>query len=185
VCDANCKIMAFSCKHSGATNDLIAFETSNLRALNESLPFPFHFNGDGAYRSTETMMVTFGGGAGLHITDPAKDSFNFFHSQLRITIERCFGIFIQRFGIFWKELMFPIDFIVEIVHCCIRLHNLCVDFRLNSSFNDHADVEMMVNLELNRAPDWTRDVHELDNTLRDDILKTILDNEYFHRRNIQ
>jgi hypothetical protein len=58
-----------------------------------------------------------------------QESFNFWQSQLRITIERAFGILIQRFGIFWKDLQFDASFIPEIVHACCRLHNFC--FRQN------------------------------------------------------
>jgi len=49
VVDANCKFIAMCFKHSGSTNDCHAFETSSLKELNESLPFPFHWNGDPAY----------------------------------------------------------------------------------------------------------------------------------------
>jgi hypothetical protein len=95
VCDANCKVIAFCCKHSGSTNDCQAFETSGLKALNRLLPFPYHWNGDAAYTLTESMMIPYPG-VNLHETDPDKEWFNFWHSQIRITIERTFGIFIQR-----------------------------------------------------------------------------------------
>jgi hypothetical protein len=39
-------------------------------------------------------------GVNLHITDRAADSFNYWHSQIRIIIECTFGLFIQR----WRNL---------------------------------------------------------------------------------
>lgn len=124
VCDANCLFTAFTCKNVGSTNDCDAFETCSLKQLNESLPFPFHWNADAAYTCTESA------GNNLFVTDPDKDYFNFFHSQIRITIERCFGIFITRWGIFWKPLKFSLHRVFAIIHCCVRLHNFCTSRNL-------------------------------------------------------
>ena len=33
-----------------------------------------------------------------------KDDFNFFHSQVRITIERAFGMLVQRFGLLRRAM---------------------------------------------------------------------------------
>lgn len=129
VCDANIKFTAVSCKHVGSTNDSIAFETSNLKDINSKLPFPFHWCGDPAYTLTDTMIIPFEG-INIHISFPTKESFNFYHSQLRITIERCFGVFIARWGIFWKDLKYDLEFVMEIVHACCRLHNFCIDSKL-------------------------------------------------------
>ena len=128
VCDAKCRFIAVSCKHVGSTNDADAFETSGgLKIINLRLALPYHWNGDAAYTGTETMVIPFPG-VNLHITFPSKETFNFYHSQLRITIERTFGIFIQRWGIFWKQSKYKLKLIMEIVHACCRLHNFfCID----------------------------------------------------------
>ena len=57
VCDANIKFTAVSCKHNGSTNDSIAFDMSNLKDINNSLPFPFHWCSDPAYTLTNTKML--------------------------------------------------------------------------------------------------------------------------------
>ena len=67
-------------------------------------------------------------GIQLHIIAPHKEAFNFFHSQLRITIERCFGVFIRRWGIFWRALSFvDVGFVAEIDCACLlsssQFHN--------------------------------------------------------------
>jgi hypothetical protein len=129
VCDANNLFQIISCRHTGSTNDVVAFETSSLKDCNESLPSPYHWNGDGAYTSTETMVVPFPG-INLAVTDLAKESFNFFQSQIRILIECTFGIFIARWGIFWKPLKFRLPLICKIIHCCVRLHNFCTRERI-------------------------------------------------------
>jgi hypothetical protein len=55
------------------------------------------------------------------------DAFNFFHSQLRITIERSFGIFVNVFGIFHSPLLFSIATCCDVVEACVRLHNYRID----------------------------------------------------------
>lgn len=56
-----------------------------------------------------------------------QDAFNFYHSQLRITVERCFGIFVNVFGIFHAPLTFSIKVCVQVVEACVRLHNFRID----------------------------------------------------------
>jgi hypothetical protein len=129
VCDANCKFIGFTCKHVGSTNDAEAYETCSLKHFCESLPFPYHWNGDPAYTLSESMMIPFSG-VNLHITDACKEWFNFWHSQVRITIERCFGIFIQRWGIFWQALKFDLHNVFAIIEACCRLHNFCINQKL-------------------------------------------------------
>jgi hypothetical protein len=189
VCDAHCKIIGFSCQHTGSTNDIVAFESSNLKHLNEKLSFPYHWNGDGAYRGTEFMMTPFEG-TKLSITDPDLDSFNFYHSQIRITVERCFGMLIQRFGIFWSEMKYEVKFIVEIVHCCIRLHNMCVDFNLAHYFGEAIEAANKDHIEEHFAPaqeEWPRARSGetiAGNSLRQRIVTEIVRNSWFHRRNM-
>ena len=58
----------------------------------------------------------------------SHDVFNFFHSQLRITIERTFGILLTLFGILQKPMGFDVDLSVAVVQSCMRVHN----FRINN-----------------------------------------------------
>ncbi|KAJ1413304.1 hypothetical protein B484DRAFT_402072 [Ochromonadaceae sp. CCMP2298] len=48
-------------------------------------------------------------GNNLATAYPPREWFNFFHSQLRITIERTFGIFIGRWSIFWGALRYDLE----------------------------------------------------------------------------
>lgn len=58
-----------------------------------------------------------------------KDSFNFYQSSLRITVECAFGQFVNRWGVFWRALRFPIALSSKVVLACMRLHNFCADAR--------------------------------------------------------
>jgi hypothetical protein len=135
VCDANCRFLLVTCCHVGSTNDGTAYATSSLIEWARRLPFPFHWLGDNAYLLSDYLVIPFLG-VNLHIIAPSKESFNFWHSQLRITIERCFGIFVQRWAIFWKALRYDVDFVMEIVECCCRLHNFVQNDGMASRFAD-------------------------------------------------
>jgi len=124
VCDSNLLFIAVTAKHVGSTFDGEAFETSSLKDICTSVPFPFHWLGDAAYTLSQWMMIPWPG-TNLHTTSMEKESFNFWHSQLRITIERCFGVFIARWGIFWHPMKKDLKTVFTIIHACCRLHNFC------------------------------------------------------------
>ena len=129
VCQSDLRFIAVTCKHVGCTNDAIAFETSSLRDVCLSLPFPYHWIGDNAYTLTDSMIVPYPG-QNLHKTHPYLEAFNFYQSQLRITVECAFGVLVRRWGILWKAMEYDLDFQFEIVHACCRLHNFCISRRL-------------------------------------------------------
>ena len=105
LCSFDETFSAVVCKHVGSANDADCFETCNLKKMNESLPFPCHWNGDPVYTVSETMMVPYPG-LNLHILDPNREAINFYHSQIRIIIERVFGMFIQCWVMFWRSSRF-------------------------------------------------------------------------------
>jgi hypothetical protein len=56
-----------------------------------------------------------------------EDAFNFYQSQVRITVERAFGMLISKLGIFWKPLQFRLKLITKIIQACGRIHNYCIN----------------------------------------------------------
>jgi hypothetical protein len=123
VCDAQCRFIGFACNTPGSTNDYVAFRHSFFYGHWTELPSPFYYLGDCAYPLSEHCMTPYIGSGLVQ----AQDAFNFYHSQLRITIERCFGIFVNVFGIFHAPLKFDISTCCQIVEACVRIHN----FRIN------------------------------------------------------
>jgi hypothetical protein len=107
ACTANLEFVFFSAKHTGSTNDCIAIqgcEGGNI-VLGKSaiqLPVGFYGVGDEAFICTETLLTPWSG-RGL---DRNKDSFNFLLSSMRQCIERAFGTFVARWGIFRRPLVF-------------------------------------------------------------------------------
>lgn len=188
TCDADKKFTAISCKHTGSTNDCHAFETSHLKVINEALPSPFHTVNDPAYTLTQTVMIPYEG-TKLHVHAPYKESFNFYLSQIRIIIECGFGELIGRFGIFWTNLGYDVDFVMEIVHCCCRLHNFCIDLKSPIICKEDAPgvaraaLDSMGRLVDNGFRLVDMDVYptattpRIGNVLRDNILDYITDNK--------
>ena len=55
------------------------------------------------------------------------DAYNFYISQLRITIERAFGVLVHRWSILWRPTTCPLAKVSPLVMCLCRLHNFCID----------------------------------------------------------
>ena len=53
--------------------------------------------------------------------------YNFYLSQLRITIERAFGVLVHRWAILRAPLICPIAKVSLLVLSLVRLHNFCID----------------------------------------------------------
>lgn len=106
------------------THDSLAWAASHLgvRVNRGDLPAPFFINSDAAFSLTESMIVP--SGASEH------DNFDYFQSAMRMPIECAFGILVQRWGILWKPLAVRFDRRAALIAACIRLHNLCIDERI-------------------------------------------------------
>ena len=192
VCDSQCRFIAVTCKHVGSTNDAVAFSQCSLKALCDQQAYPYHWNGDNAYTSSESMMVPYPG-TNLSVTHPTREWFNFWHSQVRITVERSFGIFVQRWGIFWQPLKFNLHNSIEIVHACCRLHNFCINLNLPILSSHHTTEPVAFTDASGRLADdtWrantqpTEEWSEINtgSTLRDEIVENIARNNYAHERN--
>jgi hypothetical protein len=187
VCDSNCLFKAVSLRHVGSTNDYVSFQNSSLSQIAASLPYPYHWIGDAAYVDSAFMMIPYPG-VNLHETNPPKDWFNFWHSQIRITIERTFGIFVARWGILWKSLEYPLEQTVAIVQACCRLHNFAIqrNIPIINNIPESASTNHNGVLQNNQ---W-RDVNPFEeavrirtgNYLKDYLLCVITDNHYSHHR---
>ena len=181
-----------TCKHVGSTNDAVAYNQGSLKPLCESHEYPYHWNGDNAYTLSESMMIPFPG-TNLAASHPSRECFNFWHSQVRITIERAFGIFVQRFGIFWQALKFDLNKSIEIVHACCRLHNFCINRNLPVISTHHVPPNVAA-VDVNGTlvdPYWQEDLTPSEqwgsvstgSTLRDNLVDVVGRNNYAHERN--
>ena len=119
ACDSNCMFTHFSLNCPGSANDLLAYRKSQMSVDFATLPKPYWIAGDNAYPDGDHLMTPFPAA----FPSSPQDSFNFYLSQLRITIERAFGIMVTLFGILQSAIKTKIPFTVKIVQACMRVHN--------------------------------------------------------------
>jgi hypothetical protein len=123
VCDASCRFIGLSCNTAGSTSDYVAFRHANFYGHWPKLPAPYMYLGDCAYPLSPYCITPFVG----TVLPEEQDVFNFYHSQLRITVERAFGIFVNVFGIFRSHLIYKIANCCDVIEACVRLHNMRIN----------------------------------------------------------
>ena len=137
-CDANRRVLALSMLCPGAVPDTLAHVKSALHRgiVSGQLPKRFHFIGDNAYPDSDAMLTPFNRAELRSDVTGNKDNYNFYLSQLRINIECCFGMLINKFPILQSSLKTPLlrNAVDTFLICCI-LHNLCIDERLSKNDN--------------------------------------------------
>ncbi len=78
--------------------------------------------GDEAFVCSDILLTPWSG-RGL---ERDKDSFNFVLSAMRQCIERAFGSFVGRWGIFRRPLVFGAEKWGLVAGVCAKLHNFCI-----------------------------------------------------------
>jgi DDE superfamily endonuclease len=126
VSDRRGRILDISLVTGGATADCLAFEASGLyKQLEKNL---LHNGlvifGDNAYLNTMYMATPY-----TNVAGGSKDNYNYYHSQLRIWVECCFGMLTQKWGILQTALPpnMSIRRCVALVTALAKLHNFCID----------------------------------------------------------
>ena len=94
--------------------------------------------GDAAYECTDWCLTPYPGRLGKGLTIE-KDNYNFYQSQMRINIERTFGMLVKRFGILGRAQTSPLDHVSLAVAVFIKVHNECIkDSDFADDFDDSA-----------------------------------------------
>ena len=127
ACRANLEFVFFSAKHTGSTNDVVAIDgcEGGRILLGKSpieLPVGYYGIGDEAFICSDTLLTPWSG-RGL---EQNKDSFNFLLSAMRQCIERAFGVFVGRWGLFRRPLVFGASKWGLVTGVCAKLHNYCI-----------------------------------------------------------
>ena len=141
ICDVELRFLDICIRFGGATSDLLAFETSNVKdLLDKGLLKPgLCIFGDNAYVNRSYMATPFPGVKG----ENDKDAYNFFFSQLRIKIECAFGVLVQRWGFLRKIAPFKyrLTKTMATVQCLCRLHNFLINERLSHQATRNEEIE--------------------------------------------
>ena len=131
-CDSNRRFLDIQLRHPGSTSDFLSFSTSNLYHKLEVPSFLAEglcIFGDAAYVNNRYFATPF-----KSVSSGPKDDYNFYHSQLRISIECAFGMLVNRWGILRRALPCAMGLrkSTSLVICLCRMHNYCIDCRLES-----------------------------------------------------
>ncbi|KAL7483798.1 hypothetical protein ACHAW6_009449 [Cyclotella cf. meneghiniana] len=147
-CDHMCRFRWADLRHPGLTSDYLAFATSDLgvqleHESNNIMKNEYTMVGDNAWVPRLWMAVPIPG----HCISGTDDAYNFYHSQVRITIERAFGIFVHRWGILRRPLSVSILRVPPLIMCLMKLHNYCIDSKTSSTpstlLNDERSINRM------------------------------------------
>ena len=135
ICDHNLKFTWIEMKWPAATSDYMAWVTSSLAMELEDDSMGMLIKGgtlvgDCAYVKKLFMATPLKGYLGGY-----EDGYNFYLSQLRITIERAFGVLVHRWAILRAPLICPIAKVSPLVLSLVRLHNFCIDQNELTSVN--------------------------------------------------
>lgn len=128
VSDVRGRIIDISICFPGSSSDLLAFEASELfqqlTADENFLAEGLCIFGDNAYVNTRFMATPF-----PNVSSGVYDWYNYYHSQLRIRVECCFGILVQRWGILRSPIPRGVSLTktVRMVLALAKLHNFCID----------------------------------------------------------
>jgi len=126
VCDARGRFLDMSVVFPGSSSDCLAFEGSSLFQRLEAglLDAGLCLFGDNAYINDVFMATPFSG-----VSGGTKDSYNFYHSQLRIRIECAFGMLVHRWSILRRAIPNNISIkkTVALTIAAAKLHNFCID----------------------------------------------------------
>ena len=147
VCDSQCRFIFFGVVAPGKCGDQVAFECTPLFEYIKELPGGYYIIGDAAYSVGEKLLTPFTGG---HRSDPAKDAYNFFLSQLRIRIEMSFGLLTNKWRILQAPLQTSLHLSSEILMACGRLHNFCITEDGHQHQHGTTDSAILASIEPNR-----------------------------------
>jgi len=156
IVDADRRIIFYDISCTPSTHDSLAWDSTPLaqRFAAGDLCERFFIFGDSAFVCTRSMIT------------PGNDTnFNYFLSELRVNSECAFGEMIRRWGILWRPLEMEFSRRADVIACCIRLHNFCVDRRLSIEAElmaDEDEIEIQPGRRV-RAPRVNRDGQIVEN----------------------
>jgi hypothetical protein len=125
--DANGKFLDISICHPGATSDYLAFITSEIHSQLEQPGFlapGLALYGDNAYVNCRYMATPF-----KAANSGYRDDFNYYQSQLRISIECSFGMLVHRWAILRKPMPIGLSLskVTAMTASLCKLHNFCIN----------------------------------------------------------
>ena len=151
TCDYARRFLSYDMNMGARTHDSLAWKNSKVggAVLRGELGPNYFVNGDAAFGMVPGMMVP--------ATGPGTDDFNFEQSSNRMPIECAFGILVMRWGILWRPLCMRYDRRTNVIECCMKLHNFCIDRRIEIDLKSNSGWTEIAPGRWDRTPLFDRD----------------------------
>jgi hypothetical protein len=96
ISDLHGRILDISIVYGGASSDCMVFEGSDIFQQFEAglLHDDLVLFGDSAYMNSNFIVTPY-----PNVSSGSKDDYNFYHSQIRICVQCCFGMLVGRWGV--------------------------------------------------------------------------------------
>lgn len=133
--DAKCRFLSVSMACAASCHDTTMFECSEAGRLLERGLVSKKYNAiaDDAFVTRGHILTPYVG----HSLTPQEDAFNYYLSMQRQVVERAFGIWKRKWGIFWRTLAVSENHVKMVMEVTCRLHNFCIDRNVSADIGDY------------------------------------------------
>ena len=143
ICDASCRFTFFAVAAPGKSSDQAAIECTVLPMVLDDFPPGAYIVGDAAYTLTDKCLTPF---TGSQRSDPTKDAYNFFLSQVKIRIEMAFGLLTTKWQLLKQLLGVSLSTAADVLEFISCLHNFCINMR-TSDLTNNQEIEEIIPVE--------------------------------------
>lgn len=122
VCDSNLKIRDIVARWRGSAHDSRVFNESTLKERFERGEFHGRLLGDSGYACTAYLFTPL-----LNPSNDKEEAYNKAHIRTRNTVERCFGLWKQRFRCLLRGMFMKLSTAKTTIVALAVLHNIAID----------------------------------------------------------
>jgi hypothetical protein len=139
--DSNLRFLSISMSCYASSHDSTLFSASRLGKViaDGELDQKWLIVGDDAFVCRGNIITPYV----KHSLSPPQRNYNYFLSLNRQVVERAFGLWKWKWGIFWRPLDIAEKNIKSVMEVTARLHNLCIDCNMSQNLDDficHNDI---------------------------------------------
>jgi hypothetical protein len=133
--DAKCRFLSISMACAASCHDTTMFDCSSAgQLLTRGLPSKkYNAVADDAFVTRGHILTPYVG----HSLTPQEDAFNYYLSMQRQVVERAFGMWKRKFGIYWRTLCVAECHVKLVIEVTARLHNFCIDRNVSPNIDDY------------------------------------------------
>lgn len=134
VCDAKLRIRDIVARWRGSTHDARIFRESRIKERMEAREFRGRLLGDSGYSCTDYLFTPL-----LNPSNEKEESYNYAHIRTRNVIERCFGVWKQRFRCLLRGFTTSLENTKVTIVALAVLHNIALNMNEEISGEDNSD----------------------------------------------